>query len=69
MACRCCSVIASLGTQSRGKWDSTEPAPVAIQAVESRFPLDWVPREAMTEQQRQAIGDNCCGGFVDPLQE
>ncbi len=48
---------------------ATDPPPLAIRPVESRFPLDWVPREAMTEQQRQAIGENCCGGFVDPLQE
>lgn len=53
---------------------ATEPEPFAnriqpIQAVESRFPLDWVPREAMTREQQEALAENCCGAFIDPLEE
>ena len=29
--------------------------------------LDWVPREEMTEEQIEALPNNCCGAYVDPL--
>ncbi len=33
----------------------------------SDYPLDWVPVEAMTPAQREALERGCCGGFIDPL--
>ncbi len=59
---------------------TTNAAPVAVEQVQaiqpvqpsapvSSFPLDWVPREQMSSEQLAALPDNCCGAFVDPLQE
>ena len=57
---------------------SSEPAPgqtiatafiTEIVAPDSDYPLDWVPREAMTPAQQDALAANCCGGFVDPSLE
>lgn len=31
--------------------------------------LDWVAREAMTPAQREALAEDCCGGFIDPLSD
>lgn len=40
---------------------------LTVSAPDSRYPLDWVPREAMTAEQLAELDRNCCGGFVDPL--
>lgn len=40
---------------------------IAVQVPESSYPLDWVPREAMTAEQLAQLPDNCCGAFVDPM--
>lgn len=50
---------------------STEPDPAtpAVQVPVSRYPWDWVPREAMTEEQLAQLPDNCCGAFIDPMVE
>lgn len=64
--------IESAGDPSAGNaaQSSTAPLPIPpIESVRSRFPYDWVPREAMTEQQQLALTDNCCGAFIDPLEE
>lgn len=42
-------------------------AQTIVSAPVSRYPLDWVPREAMTAEQRAELAENCCGGFIDPL--
>ena len=60
------STPSSTSSASTNSGNSTTPEP--IRAAVSRYPLDWVPIEAMTEEQRQALDGNCCGGFVDPLQ-
>lgn len=46
---------------------STPQESVTVSAPVSRYPLDWVPREAMTAEQQASLGENCCGGFIDPL--
>jgi LPS-assembly protein len=38
----------------------------AIPVPVSRYGLDWIPREEMTQQQQLELVANCCGGFVDP---
>ena len=38
----------------------------AVVAPRSQYPLDWMPRDAMTPAQRDTLAPNCCGGFVDP---
>ena len=45
-----------------------QPAPLEFAADAFAFgdDLDWVPREAMSEAQREALPANCCGAFVDP---
>ena len=45
-----------------------KPAPVefATGAFAAGDDLDWVPREAMSEAQQEALPANCCGAFVDP---
>lgn len=40
----------------------------ASSAIDARFPLDWVPRESLSAQQRQELAPFCCGLFIDPLQ-
>ena len=42
---------------------------IRVRAPVSRFPLDWVPLEELTSEQLAALPDNCCGTFIDPLQE
>ncbi len=61
----------SLATDSEPTIDpaSAATALTPIQAINPRFPLDWVPVAAMTEQERSAAPDNCCGAFIDPLSE
>ncbi len=29
------------------------------------YPLDWVPREALTDAERAALPEACCGAFID----
>jgi len=41
----------------------------AVVAPRSQYPLDWMPRDAMTPAQRDTLAPNCCGGFVDPAAE
>jgi len=45
-----------------------KPAPVefATGAFAAGGDLDWVPREAMSEAQQEALPANCCGAFMDP---
>ena len=38
-----------------------------LRANDPSQPLDWVPREAMTDPQLQALQDNCCGSYIDPM--
>ncbi|MEQ8408930.1 MAG: LPS-assembly protein LptD [Gammaproteobacteria bacterium] len=52
----------SVASQSASIDAPSSPTPEA-----ANFPLDWVPREAMTEEQREALDRACCGGFIDPL--
>jgi LPS-assembly protein len=40
--------------------------PITTVAPTQRYDLDWVPIEAMTEEQRAAVNGNCCGAFIDP---
>ncbi len=40
-----------------------------LRVAESSSPLDWMPREAMTQAQLQSLPENCCGSFVDPIAE
>lgn len=48
----------------------TEPESFAVVAApESLYPLDWVPQEAMTAEQRANMDRACCGAFVDPVVE
>lgn len=46
------------------------PAPVlntqTIVEISSDYELDWVPREALSEEQLSAVPGNCCGTYVDP---
>ena len=39
---------------------------LATVAFASGDDLDWVPREAMSAEQLEALLPNCCGAFVDP---
>lgn len=41
-------------------------APLVPTAIVSEYPLDWVPREALSQEQLQLLPDNCCGAFIDP---
>ncbi|MFP6826287.1 MAG: LPS assembly protein LptD [Pseudohongiellaceae bacterium] len=45
-----------------------KPAPMELAsgAFAAGDDLDWVPREAMSEAQLEALLPNCCGAFVDP---
>ena len=40
-----------------------------VVAPRSQYPMDWMPREAMTSSQKDALALSCCGGFVDPAAE
>lgn len=41
----------------------------ALVAPRTQYPLDWMPREAMTPGQREVLASSCCGGFIDPAAE
>jgi len=53
--------------EDSGLTASAAREPVTISAPVSRYPLDWMPREAMTAEQRASLEENCCGAFIDPL--
>lgn len=58
----------SSGNTASGQTAAT-PLITEIVAPNSDYPLDWMPREAMTPAQQAALAANCCGGFVDPSLE
>ncbi len=46
---------------------SSTSRPAASSADSGPARLDWIAREAMSAAQREALAEDCCGGFVDPL--
>lgn len=65
------SVQAGPGETSR----SAVPASVSSLSAASNstrppaeYPLDWVPRSALSQEQLAALPTNCCGAFIDPSQ-
>lgn len=55
--------------QAESETAGLDPRQLEVQVPVSQYPLDWVPREAMSEEQLAQLPDNCCGAFVDPMQE
>lgn len=48
--------------------DTTVAAQRRSEPVPTRdYPLDWVPREALSEAELLALPEACCGAFIDPL--
>lgn len=38
-------------------------------SVHSYHPLDWVPEEQLSEEQRKSLSPGCCGAFVEPMRD
>lgn len=61
--------IAAPGTNSESLANAVEPEPIPQRPVSGpaeTYPLDWVPRSALSAAQLAALPANCCGAFIDP---
>jgi len=43
-----------------------EPEPIRATTTATDYPLDWVPIDSLSAEQRAALTGNCCGAFIDP---
>ncbi|PCH62153.1 MAG: hypothetical protein COC19_03305 [SAR86 cluster bacterium] len=72
-----CSTIDSDGTtvaisrsnRPRSNSNTISTASATISSTRSSQSLDWLSKSQMSDQQLQALDNNCCGAFIEPLRE
>lgn len=51
---------------TRSPSESAEQSSIVATVPGREYELDWIPREALSAEQLEALDPNCCGAFVDP---
>lgn len=54
------------GTSTTSSSAATGGARTTAVTAAQTYPLDWVPREALTDAQLENVPESCCGAFIDP---